>query len=60
MTTKLLHGERKTGSWRRCFSLPIDCDMKTLRAGLEAGLLHISIFKRDMAGGEPATKIEVE
>ena len=60
MTTKLLHVERNIGSWRRCFTLPIDCDMKTLRAGLEAGLLHISVFKREMAGEELVTRTDVE
>ena len=60
VTTKVLHGERRIGSWRRVFTLPIDSDMKTMKAGLEAGLLHISVAKKEVDSGEPATRVEVE
>ena len=60
VTTKLLHGERRIGLWRRVFTLPVDSDMKTMKAGLEAGLLHISVAKKELGGGEPATRVEVE
>ena len=51
--------ERNVGPWQRTFTLPIDADMKALRAKLEAGLLRIDLPKRDMTG-EPMVKIEVE
>jgi HSP20 family molecular chaperone IbpA len=45
-TTRLMQSERKIGSWRRSFTLPIDADMKTVKAALDNGLLHISVFKK--------------
>jgi len=45
-TTRLVQSERKIGAWRRSFTLPIDADMKTVKAALDNGLLHISVFKR--------------
>ena len=55
----LLCDERKVGPWQRSFTLPVDVDMKGLRARLEAGLLRIDLPKRDMTG-EPMVKIEVQ
>jgi len=54
----LLH-ERKVGSWQRTFTLPLDVDMKALRAKLDAGLLGIYLPKRDLTG-EPKVKIRIE
>jgi len=58
-TMRLIHGERKIGAWRRYFTLPIDADMRTLKAGLQAGLLHISVFKKEGAG-EGFVTVEIE
>ena len=61
VTTKIIHGERKIGSWRRTFTMPIGCDMTTLRAKLDSGLLHISVFKKKVVDGEgPVKVVEVE
>jgi len=60
MTMKIIHGERKIGLWRRIFTLPIDCDMTTVKAKLDAGLLHISIFKKQGLVGEDAKMVEIE
>lgn len=46
-TTRIVLEERKLGSWRRNFTLPIDVDMKTAKAGVEFGLLHISVLKKN-------------
>jgi len=60
MTTKIIHGERKIGTWRRLFTLPIGCDMTTVKAKLDAGLLHISVFKMEGLVGEDAKMVEIE
>lgn len=51
--------ERKIGPFQRTFTLPLDADMKALKAKLEDGLLRIDLPKRDMSG-EPRMKIQVE
>jgi HSP20 family molecular chaperone IbpA len=51
--------ERKVGPFQRTFTLPIDADMKGLKAKLEDGLLRIDLPKRDMSA-EPRMKIEIE
>lgn len=56
MTTLLISGERKIGPWRRIFTLPLGCDMSTLKAKLDAGMLRISVFKK----AEERHEIEVE
>ena len=58
-TTRLMRAERKIGTWCRSFTLPIDVDMKTVKARLEFGLLHISVFKKKMSS-EPLVKVEIE
>lgn len=50
--------ERKAGVFQRTFTLPIDVDMKGLKAKLDAGLLRIDLPKRDMSG-EPRMKVEI-
>jgi len=54
-----LLSEREIGPWQRSFTMPIDVNMKALKARLDAGLLHIDLPKRDMSG-EPGIKIVVE
>jgi HSP20 family molecular chaperone IbpA len=54
-----LCNERNVGPWRRTFTLPVDVDMKALKAGLEGGLLCIDLPRRDMTS-EPMVKIEVQ
>lgn len=51
--------ERKIGPFQRTFTLPVDADMKALKAKLEDGLLRIDLPKRDMSG-EPKVKFQVE
>lgn len=51
--------ERKVGPFQRTFTLPLDADMKALKAKLEDGLLRIDLPKRDMSG-EPKMKVQVE
>ena len=60
MTIKLIRGERKMGTWRRVFTLPVGCDMDTVKAGLDAGLLHISVFKKEGIVEEEAKMVVVE
>ena len=60
MTTEIIHGERKIGSWHRTFTLPLDRDLTTTKAKLDAGLLHISVFKNDGSGGDEAKMVAVE
>jgi len=60
MTTNIIHGERKIGSWHRTFTLPLGCDLTTTKAKLDAGLLHISVFKKDGLVGDEAKTVEVE
>ena len=61
MTTSMIAEERKIGAWRRVFTLPFGCDMKKAKARLDAGLLRISVFKKEVVeGGEPVNLIEVE
>lgn len=60
MMTRLIHGERKIGSWRRSFTLPADVDMNSVKATLEFGLLHISVLRHDVPTGEQMVKIEVQ
>jgi len=60
MTTRIIRGERKIGAWHRNFTLPLDCDLTTTRAKLEAGLLHISVFKKVGSMGDNAKRIVVE
>jgi len=60
MTTKVIHGERKIGSWHRTFTLPVGCDLTTTKAKLDAGLLHISVFKKDRFGANKAKIVTVE
>jgi HSP20 family molecular chaperone IbpA len=50
--------ERKAGVFQRTFTLPIDVDMKGLKAKLDTGLLRIDLPKRDMSG-EPRMKVEI-
>jgi len=50
MTTRFISSERKIGAWRRNFTLPGGCDMSTLKAKLDAGMLHISVFKKAVEG----------
>jgi HSP20 family protein len=51
--------ERKVGPFQRTFTVPVDADMKALKAKLENGLLRIDLPKRDMSG-EPKVKVEIE
>ncbi len=51
--------ERKAGPFQRTFTLPVDVDMKALKARLEDGLLRIDLPRRDMSG-EPRMKVEIE
>ena len=51
--------ERKIGPWQRTFALPVDVDMKGLKASLEGGLLRIDLPKRYLTG-EPLVRIQVE
>ena len=60
MTTEIIHSERKIGPWHRTFTLPLDCDLATTKAKLEAGLLHISVFKKDICVGNEAKMVGVE
>jgi HSP20 family molecular chaperone IbpA len=48
-----------TYPFQRTFTLPVDADMKALKAKLEDGLLRIDLPKRDMSG-EPKVKFQVE
>jgi HSP20 family molecular chaperone IbpA len=59
-TTNIIRGERKIGAWRRLISLPVGCDLTSLRAKLEAGLLQISVSKNDGFPPEGARTIEIE
>jgi len=54
-----LLSERKVGPWQRTFTLPLDVDMKYLKASLNGGLLSINLPKRDMSG-EARVKVEIE
>ena len=54
-----LLSERKVGPWQRTFTLPLDVNMKDLKASLNGGLLSIDLPKRDMSG-EPKVKYEIE
>ena len=58
-TATFILNERRVGPFQRAFTLPVDADMKGLKAKLEAGLLRIDLPKRDMSG-EPKVKFEVE
>jgi len=60
MTTILIHGERKIGAWLRSFVLPTGCDMTTLKAKLDAGLLHISVFKKKDFVADGTKTVEIE
>lgn len=60
MTTRIIHGERKIGSWRRLYTLPVGCDMTTLKAKLDAGLLQVSVLKQEGLVGEGMKSIEIE
>jgi len=51
--------ERKVGPFHRTVTLPLDVNMKELKAKLEYGLLRVDIPKRDMSG-EPKMKVEIE
>jgi HSP20 family molecular chaperone IbpA len=51
--------ERKIGPWQRTFTLPLDVDLKALRAKLSGGLLSIDLPKRDISK-DPTAKIEVQ
>jgi HSP20 family molecular chaperone IbpA len=57
-STPLL-SERKIGPWQRTFTLPLDVDLKALRAKLRGGLLSIDLPKRDISRDSTA-KIEVQ
>lgn len=46
---KFLLSERKVGLWQRTFTLPLDVDMKNLKASLNGGLLSIDLPKRDLS-----------
>lgn len=59
-TTNIVRGERKIGSWRRLLTLPVGCDVTSLMAKLDAGLLQISISKNDDFPPEGARNIEIE
>jgi HSP20 family molecular chaperone IbpA len=54
-----LLSERKIGPWQRTFTLPLDVDVKALRAKLSGGLLSIDLPKRDISR-HSAAKIEVQ
>jgi len=54
-----LLSERKVGPWQRTFTLPLDVDMKGLKATLNGGLLSIDLPKKDMAR-EPKVKVEIK
>lgn len=58
-TPLFILSERKVGPFQRTFTLPVDVDMKALKAKLEDGLLRIDLPKRDMSG-EPRMKVEIE
>jgi HSP20 family molecular chaperone IbpA len=57
-TPILILNERKVGPFQRTFTLPVDADMKALKAKLGDGLLRIDVPKRDMSG-EPKMKVQV-
>jgi HSP20 family molecular chaperone IbpA len=57
--SRLIRGERKTGLWRRCFTLSYDVNMKDVKASLEAGLLSTSI-KRTPTGAGDFVGIEID
>jgi len=63
-TPTILLAERKTGPWRRTFTLPEDVEMKELKARLEGGLLRIDLPKRSIeesdAGKSMGVRIEIE
>jgi HSP20 family molecular chaperone IbpA len=44
--------ERPTGLWQRTFSLPMDVDLKGMKATLRGGLLEIVAMKRCVDGGK--------
>lgn len=54
-----LLSERKVGAWQRTFTLPLDVDMKALKATLIGGLLSIELPKREMTG-EPKVNIDIQ
>lgn len=54
-----LLSERKVGQWQRTFMLPLDVDLKALRARLDGGLLSIDLPKKDISG-EAGVTIEVQ
>jgi len=60
----ILLSERKTGAWRRTFTLPEDVEMKELKARLEGGLLRIDLPKRSIEDLESlkgaGVRIEIE
>ena len=51
--------ERRVGLFQRTFTLPIDVDMKGLKAKLEDGLLRIDLPRRDLSG-EPKMKVQID
>jgi HSP20 family molecular chaperone IbpA len=54
-----LLSERMVGLWQRTFTLPLDVDMKNLKASLNSGLLSIYLPKRDISA-ETKVKVEIE
>jgi HSP20 family molecular chaperone IbpA len=59
-TTNIIRGERKIGSWRRHLTLPVGCDLTSLKAKLDAGLLQITVTKNEGFPPEGARNIEIE
>lgn len=57
----LLH-ERHSGLWQRTFTLPLDVDLKGMKASLKAGLLEIICMKRcvDLGGEGRGGRVSVE
>jgi len=57
--SRFLLAERKIGPWFRSFTVPIDVDMKGLRAKLEGGLLRLDFPTKDMSQ-QPGVEIVIE
>jgi len=57
--TRFLLKERNLGPWMRSFTLPVNTDMKALRARLDAGLLRICVPKKAVVA-EPGITVIIE
>lgn len=59
MTTSAVLGEHKIDSWRWTATLPLDCNLTTTKAKLDARLLHISLSMKNGLVGDEAKIVGV-